>query len=271
VKRSLCALALAALACSFSPARLQADASGQILERLAGTWKENLAKRKLAPVANLRFRTDANGQLEELRGPDERPVIQPVRFDGKAYQVDSGNTIVWKQSGPDNYERSLSNGGKLLTVRRIRISSDGKQLTEEYEQKTRDGKTTVRTTEFQKASGESKGLWGTWKATSVRDSEPGVVTYERAGPAALKVTGRYGQTNLLTLDGKPAPVSGPAVLSKLTVSGRQIDTDAIETTLRRDGALIGNSTLRLSNGGKVLTMTTRPVTGGESIQVFDKQ
>jgi hypothetical protein len=79
---------------------LQAPASNAApsLGKLTGTWKENESKRKLGPLVTLKFRRDAQGNLEELRGNEARPLVQPVHFDGKPYSVDSSkNTIVWRQ------------------------------------------------------------------------------------------------------------------------------------------------------------------------------
>jgi hypothetical protein len=75
----------------------------------------------------LEFRRDAQGSLEELRGSEARPLIQPVRFDGKPYFVDgSKNTIIRKQIDKNHFERIISENGKLLTTRRIQISDDAK-------------------------------------------------------------------------------------------------------------------------------------------------
>src|SRR2546430_1634616 len=93
----------------------QAPASKGVpsLGKFTGTWKENESKRKISPSDTLKFRRDAQGNLEELRGPDARPVVQPVHFDGKPYSLDdSKNTIVWKQIEKNHFERTLSENGK---------------------------------------------------------------------------------------------------------------------------------------------------------------
>jgi len=78
--------------------------SGQVsktspsLGKFAGTWREDESKRTFGPTETLKFRLDAKGNLEELRGAEARPLVQPVRFDGKPHTIDaSNNTIAWKQ------------------------------------------------------------------------------------------------------------------------------------------------------------------------------
>src|SRR5277367_6806856 len=95
------ALALAASFVCFA----QAPAAPS-LGKFTGTWKEDESKIKISPSTTLKFRRDAQGNLEELRGSEARPLVQPVRFDGKPYPVDgSKNTIVWKQIDKNHFER----------------------------------------------------------------------------------------------------------------------------------------------------------------------
>jgi hypothetical protein len=55
-----------------------------VIGKFVGTWKENESKRKIgSSTPGLRFRRAAGSQLEELRGPDERPLVESVNFDSK--------------------------------------------------------------------------------------------------------------------------------------------------------------------------------------------
>src|SRR5437879_13915676 len=79
-----------------------------VIGKFVGTWNENEAKRKIGSGLSLRFRRAANGQLEELRGPDARPLVQPINFDGKAYRVgDSRNALTWERHVPRPFERTI--------------------------------------------------------------------------------------------------------------------------------------------------------------------
>jgi hypothetical protein len=251
-----------------------------VIGKFVGTWKENEAKRKIGSTATLRFRRAANGQLEELRGPDARPLVQPVNFEGKPYAVDnSKNTIAWKQIDANHFERTLFETGKLLTTRRIQISKDGKTLTEVTERKLSDGKDFTTTVVFKRSSGDPQGLVGIWKPESIHNSEPARQKHELVGTDGLRVTtlaGAFGgRTVTLTFDGKPTAVAGPSVISGTMVAAKVLNADTIETTHSREGVVTGKETWVLSSDGKTLTMTFMglgPNTGGVPfVQVFEKQ
>jgi hypothetical protein len=274
MKSFICGIALVGVLVSSVASSADTTPTEQLIRHMSGTWKQNEAKRKLGAGLDLRFRTNDAGQMEELRGPLSQPLVHPVRFDGTPYTRDR-LTIVWKQTGPNTYERTLSESGKVITTRRIRVSSDGRSLTEEFERKLPDGKVGIRTAEFRRDSGEGKGLLGTWKIVSARNSEPVILKYESLGKSGWKVSGLLGQMYDLTLDGKPAPIAGIAVIPDMMISARQIDGNTIETTTTRQGVAANKSRIQLSDGGKVMTVTTTNVgPKGDSeptINVFEKQ
>ncbi|MEP6538676.1 MAG: hypothetical protein ABJF23_25285 [Bryobacteraceae bacterium] len=274
VGMSVVALAVSTVAVPSLNGQSKSNA-GELIALLSGTWKEDQSKRQLGAGTSLRFRTTASGQLEELRGPVSRPMVQPVRLDGKTYDMESGNTITWKQIGANEYERRTALNGKLLSVRRIRISGDGKTLTEESQRNSLEGKTNTRMAEYGRASGEAKGLAGTWDIRSANDSQPAEMTYQRAGENALKVNAALGQTYTLTFDGKPATVTGASVIPNMMISGKYIDSHTLETTSTREGVAAGKSDITLSRDGKTMTVTTTAA-GPESsrrpsVTVFYKQ
>jgi hypothetical protein len=51
-----------------------------------GNWKEDVSKRDKAGP-DLRFQQSANGGLEEARGPEKNPILQPVIFDSKPHEL----------------------------------------------------------------------------------------------------------------------------------------------------------------------------------------
>jgi hypothetical protein len=257
-----------------------AQSKEPIAKRFAGTWVENEAKRKGAPgFGNLRFRGTTGGGLEELRGPEVRPVVQPINFDGKTYHLaGSKNSIAWKQISPKKFERALfSQSGQLLYTRRIQISQDGRTLTEETERKLADGSTVTTTTSHERTSGDGDGLSGVWKVKSSRSSKPARIVYEAVGSNALRVIDeRFGDSNYtITLDNKPAPLTGAAVIPNMMVAAKQIDDRTIETTQSREGAVSGTQRMTLSADGKTMTITTTMIatagTREPTVRVFEKQ
>jgi hypothetical protein len=257
-----------------------AQSNKPIVDRFAGTWVENEAKRKGPPGApDLRFRSTTAGKLEELRGPEVRPVVQPVNFGGNKYPLaDSKNSIAWKQIDPKRFERALfSASGQLLYTRRIQISQDGKTLTEEMEGKLADGTSSKRTASFERSSGDPNGLAGVWKIKSLRSSKPARIIYEAVGNNALRVIDeRAASSNyVMTLDSKPAPVTGEAVIPNMMVAAKQVNDNTIEATNSREGTVSGKQTLALSANGRTLTITMTTITTAgnrePTVRVFEKQ
>jgi hypothetical protein len=165
----------------------QSTGSGPVIARLTGTWKEDVSKRKVGgAIVDLRFQRDTKGGLQELRGPDVLPDVQSIVFDGMPHKLAKGNnSIAWKQLTPSTFERVISEGTQTLGIRRIRISTDGKTLTEATEVQRATGPATVNTIVYQRASGDQQGLVGRWKAQSFTTNTPGVVTYAPAGTGGL--------------------------------------------------------------------------------------
>jgi hypothetical protein len=269
MKRVCTAVALSALCFA------QSDHSA-LIKKFVGTWNENQAKRKGGPPVSLRFQKAAGGMLEELRGPEVRPLVQPVKFGTSPYGIDnSENTIAWKQIDANHFQRQLFESGKLLTTRDLSISKDGKTLTEVTQQDAPDSKTSTATMIFRRSSGDAQGLVGVWKLESMRTSDPNQLTIEPVGTDGLRIKNRIGVTRTLTFDGKDNPASGPAVISGTTSSAKMVGANSIEETAKREGVLFSKITLVLSNDGKTLTSTARaegPTAGREPfLTVYEKK
>jgi len=243
--------------------------------KFTGTWTEDESKRTFGPSVTLKFRVDAKGNLEELRGAEAKPLVQPVRFDTKPYTIDaSDNAIAWKQIDKTHFQRKLFQGAKLLTTRDITISDDGKTLTEVTTQTLTDGKKVVATMKFHRTKGEGQGLAGIWQAASYHSTVPTQWKYEMVGDR-LKVSNDTGVTFTAALDGKPVPVTGPAVISGTMVALKLIAPEKLEMAQSRAGVPTGNVTLTLSGDGKVMTMSAVNLAPGASrepsVTVLDKQ
>lgn len=227
--------------------------------RFIGTWKENEAKRKLPFAPQLRFEAGAAGGLEEIRGATA-PVREPVHFDGKPYDIGSGNMIVWKQAGRNQFGRQLFSGGQVTRTRTIRISGDGKTLTEKIDRKDSDGQAVSVTSVYSRSSGTGAGLAGTWGLQSRHSNNPAVVTLRAAGPNSLAYVNSQGVSYTATLDNKPVPVTGPGVaVGSMIALIRQLDDYTITSTLSRDGVVTAHGTITVSPDGKVMTTSVTNV------------
>jgi hypothetical protein len=257
-----------------SVAQTKDQASG--VARFTGTWKEDVSKRKIGSFQNLVFRRKAKGELEELRGSELRPMVQTVNFTGKPYSIDaaSKNTIAWKQIDSNSFERAIYNNGRLLNTRRIRLSADGKTLTEATELVTVTGKGT-NTIIYRRVAGD-RGLIGRWQAESFKIELAPQLVIEMTGANALKITStNLDSTVALALDNKPVPVVGATVIPGSMVAARQTNASTIEFTNSRDGIETGKTVREISADGKTMTVTSTelgPNAGKEPfVQVYVKQ
>ena len=133
----------------------------------------------------------------------------------------------------------------------------------------------VTTVVYKRTSGDQQGLVGNWKPESIHSSEPLQTKYEAIGTTGLRVTGSGGLTQILTLDGKPNPVTGPAVIPGMMITARIVNDRTIETTSSREGVDASKGTLVISTDGKTMTSTAMslgPNAGNEpGVLVFEKQ
>jgi len=252
----------------------QAPAPPQVASHFAGNWVEDQSQRKTGALRSLSFRNGADG-LEELRGSYARPLVQPVRFGTAPYAVDdSKNTLVWKQMGVGRFERTIAENGKTISVRQITVSADGKTLTEITETNLADSKKSTTTIVYARSSGSGQKLEGVWKPQTLRSDTPLKMSIQAVG-STLKVSTEAGQTFTLTFDGKPAAVTGPAVISGTTNAGKIVSDRVIEIAGARMGTPVTVATWTLSADGKTLTtsnMTLGPDASKEpSVSVYLKQ
>ena len=242
------------------------------LARFVGTWIEDESKRDVSGQT-LIFRQGAKN-VEELRGGVVSPLVQQVIFDGKPHVVDGPSSTEWTQVDANTYERKLTENGKLVTIRRLTLSADGKMLTEKTDQMRADGKPRSVTVIFQRVDGQ-KGLVGRWKAESLKSTVPAERRIERAGANGIKYTTALGQGFTATLDGKPAPNTGPGVITGTMSALRMIGDRTIQITISRNGKDSNRNDLVLSANGKTLIETSRslaPNAGNAvSVLVFTKQ
>lgn len=253
-------LAAALVVSPSSTASAQGGGSASVIQRFAGSWREDVSKRKIGAMAHLRFQRDSKGTLQEARGPEARPTYQDVVFDGKSHPLpDSDATIVWKQNGPASFERVYSDKGGVLTTRRMDVSPDGKTLTEQVVRRLADGRKAEDTIVYQRTTGDAKGLVGRWKPQSFKTSVPGGFKYEAAGANGLKWTNLTGVTWTGALDGKPTPVVGPGAVPGSMRAANVVDDYTIEFTNSREGVTTGKTVATVSRDGKTFTTTITTV------------
>jgi hypothetical protein len=240
-----------------TPGSVLAMDSAALIQRFAGTWREDVSQRKIGAMASVRFQRDAKGALQELRGPEARPMYQHVVFDGKPYVLPDGpDTIAWKQHTAASFERAYSDKGGLLNTRHIQISADGKTLTERVVRRLADGRSAEDTIVYQRTSGDDQGLVGRWKPQSFKTTLPGGFKYEATGPNALKFVNNSGVTWSGALGADATPVVGPGTAPHLMRAAKALDDYTIEFTQSREAVLTSRMVSAVSRDGKTMTVTT---------------
>jgi hypothetical protein len=81
-------------------------------------------------------------------------------------------------------------------------------------------------------------------------------------------------TFTVMLDGKEAPITGTGQpLGADTISAKRIDASTVESTLKKDGKVVGKAKTWTAEDGKTLTITYSDPMGMESgtVLVYDKQ
>ena len=269
---SLAGAATLALVCIMPGAALAQSAS-----RFVGSWVEDQSKRTLGSDRSLTFR-QTGGSLEELRGSSANPLVQPVHFDGKPYEVDnSRNTIVWKQTDATHFERTISQNNQVTNTRRIQVSADGTTLTEATES-TNAGAKAVSTIVYRRMSGSGTGLAGVWKPQSVKSDVPNTLRIEAAGSGLRVFTNEKSSghtTVVLTFDGKASSVEGPNTISGTASAGKLVSDRSIEVAQSRSGVATGREAWSLSQDGKTLTTSATNIgpdaTKEPSVKSYVKQ
>ena len=238
----------AVLGCCFSYGTLTGTQSPDITgiqKAFAGVWKEDVSKRKLDITGALptRFRMAADGSLEELRGPESQPNVQPVVFDGKPRELPSGNTISWRQLGPATYERVLSLKGEVLATRRLTVAEDGKTLTEELETRSAGGSSKAKSV-YERTSGDGLSLVGSWKMRTL-NADAQQMKLEPVGSNALRISAIGGSTVTVEINGPPASTSGPSVAKGATDQLNLVNATTLEVISATNGAETHRTTLEL--------------------------
>lgn len=139
------------------------------------------------------------------------------------------------------------------------------------------------------AQAQSNPIVGTWKLNVEKSKyDPGPkptsltrtveaqgdgLKYTFAGVAADGKPIAYGFT--VQFDGKDYPVTGSMPSGADSVSGKRINSNHYEATLKKGGKEVGKSKVSISKDGKVTTVdsTGTTATGGKAhdVQVYDKQ
>ena len=214
----------------------------------AGKWKLDTSKSQL---------TGQTFTIENVSGGMYRYSAfgQSYTFapDGKEYPGIFGRTIVVKQIDPNTWERTATFKGRVLAQVTMKLSPDGKKMTETIKG-TKPNGDPIDEVDTCERTGEGSGMVGTWKIRQVKDNTPDLLEFAENGPDGLAFKlPDYKATWSGTLDGKDCPATGPTVPEGLTLALKKTGDRSIDMVEKIKGKPVFKATYVVSEDGKTLT------------------
>ena len=238
-------------------------------EPLAGKWKLNLSKSKLADQMTI-APAGANRYRLTFAGVGE---TETVAADGTDQPGVSGSTISVTVEAPGRWKIVRKRGGQAVLTAIWKLSGDGKTLTDTFISNQPDGSTSHIDLVYKRAeaSAGNSGIPGTWETTEEKADpfEIEIRPYESDGLSFISPGG--GPTTNVKFDGKEYPPADASPAAGNTTSGRRVGDNSIELTKKLKGKIIETRELTVSPDFNTLTMTRHLVDQRlPNILIFDR-
>jgi hypothetical protein len=199
-----------------------------------------------------------------------------VKADGQDQSVtgQSYDTINVREVDPKSIAITTKKSGKTVAEQTRTVSDDGNTLTVKVTFHPENSDQTViaesTATRVGKAPAGAHAASGSWRISKVKQSENGLLTTYKGGVDGLTMSQPTGQSYTAKLDGKDYPVKGSYTYN--SVSLRRVGDRTIEETDKRDGKVVGVSTMTVASDGKTMTVvSTNKLTGRTTTSVAQKQ
>ncbi len=232
-----------------------------------GTWKLNLEKSHLTGQS-MKFSPAGNGMIRETVAEGS----YTFKPDGQSYPSLFGETENWKSLSGHSWKVAIHGNGGYTYTETLNISDDGKSMTVTTEGSNPDG-SSMRDTTVYTRMGAGKGLMGTWKSTAVKNTSERTLEFAANGDNGI--TWKLPQikaTLNAKFDGKDYTPDGPTVPKGLTLSMTKGGPNSFHMIEKMNGKSIYQGKYTVSDGGKVLTQTGKPVGQAQmESAVYDKQ
>jgi hypothetical protein len=232
-----------------------------------GTWKLNAGKSHLE--GDTMSYADAGAGSLKYTDSDQSYTFKP---DGSSFTTPFGTERTFTKTGDDSYTATSKKGGVLLRTTTIKVSSDGKTLSEESKGTKPNGDNFDDTFTYVRTS-PGTGLIGSWKSTEVKLSSPNSFTIQSDGTDGVTLSlSAIKATCQAKWDGKDYPASGPTVPDGLTLAVSKTGASSFKLVQKVKGKVLVIAHYRLAPDGKTLTEKGTNGLGKEPYtEVFDKQ
>lgn len=234
-----------------------------------GTWKLNVAKSHMTGDT-FTYTKGADGMDEYSNGP----VSFKFTANGIDYTVFGDATMNWVSTGPNEWKETDKLKGTVTGTADIKMTPDCKTMTITNMANRPDGTTTHDVSVYTKVKSDGC-LEGTWKSTKVSQSAPSdFVISQGSSPDAWKwEIAAWKETVEGKPDGSDLAISGPQVVSGMTVAFKADGTHKIGFQVKNNGKVIEEGEQVLAPNGKSFTETdwTPGKEKEKQTYVFDKQ
>lgn len=249
------------LACVFAGAAVAAD------DPFVGKWKFNSAQSKL--TGGLQVIQDLGGNKYKFTSGAES---WNVWVNGGDQPSGYGDTVSWKEAGPNTWLVTHKMDGKVTRSATLKISDDETTMTRTTNGTRPDGSAYAMDFKAKRVSG-MKGLAGTWRIITLKmDSfeELDIKPYDRDGLSFLIPSEKEKQD--MKFDGKYYLDQGPAVPPGSTSSAKRVNARNIAWTDKLKDEVRDHQDLKVSEDGKTLTVVVKyPGEKAPQVIVYDRQ
>jgi hypothetical protein len=233
-----------------------------------GTWVYNLTK---SPKPTITFTIRDLGENRiSLTGSTNRTII--LKAGGKPVRAPGAGTVSLKKISETTWEEIRADPDRL--VRTFSVSPDDKVMTLVDIYAFVDGTERKDITRYSRLS-QGKGLFGEWRSIFVQRQQSGgslkliIQPYSQNG-LSISFPG-YSRVDM-NLDGKMYPIKGPGILRPTASEGERASPRFLRLETQIDGKLDDREEYRVSDGGKTLTIISRPATSSAVFRnVYDRQ
>ena len=233
----------------------------------AGTWKFNPAKSKLTGDT-MAFEKTASGAIRWSGSG----VSYTFKEDGQEYEGPVGMAVVWKQVDDTTWETTYRQKGFLLSTDTTKLSPDSKTMTIVRQRTKPNGEAYESSVVYERISGD-RGLMGGWKNKQVKVGSPRTIELKPSGKDGLILEDARHKTRCdAQFDGKDYPVTGPTVSEGTTLALTHAGPRSFKLLMKRHGKPLVLETYKVSQDGRVLTVTGSPVAVNEPYtEVYERQ
>lgn len=232
-----------------------------------GTWVLNTSKSHLA--GDTMSYSDAGSGMLKYEDSDQTYTFKP---DGSSFTTPMGTDRTYVKTADDSYTETASKGSLLIRTTTMKVSADGKTLTEEATG-TKPNGDKFDDTYIYKRTSPGKGLLGSWKSTEIKLSSPNSLMIQTDGADGVTLTlSAIKATCVAKWDGKDFPATGPTVSDGLTLALSKTGPSSFKLVQKSKGKTILIAHYRVASDGKTMTMKGTDGQGKEPFtEVFDKQ